>query len=232
MHVAATLGAANADNKGHRGAIYANGIIRPAAWSAAAQPGSPVSYAGKSAYADALFKGRMAELRIWTRPHRKDELRSTMNRPLVGNGRTSSLLSAVGPAAASQCAAFCPPEAAPASPWPAMQLLTAAIPSCSCPAPARPCPSRRFSADFTAGFTLEAWVYCDEASNWARIIELGNGPGADNIVLYRNNTSNRIILASFAARWPSRSSAPMRWPRLAAPCRPLWDRQTATAKAR
>ncbi len=199
MHVAATLGVAEADGKA-AATIYVNGIAKASGRvSAPRNLARPVSYAGKSAYADALFKGRMAELRIWTRARTQDELRSTMNRPLVGNEAGLHLYYPLSETSGSVANAQLLPAGSGTPPWPfaCTMRFNGSDTFVQLPSPSAAVPQPALTADFTAGFTLEAWVYCDEASSWARIIELGNGPSSDNIVLYRNNTSNQIVLSVF-----------------------------------
>ena len=47
--------------------------------------------------------------------------------------------------------------------------------------------------DYSQGFTVEAWVqYSSFKQSWSRIIEFGNGPGQNNIVLGHVGTSKNI----------------------------------------
>ncbi len=48
--------------------------------------------------------------------------------------------------------------------------------------------------DFSQGFTVEALVYFDEFQSWSRIIDLGNGPGSQNILLANEVTTNNLSL--------------------------------------
>jgi hypothetical protein len=49
-------------------------------------------------------------------------------------------------------------------------------------------------ADLTGGFSLELWAYPTAASNWGSFLDLGNGPGSDNIQFQRNGTSSSLHL--------------------------------------
>lgn len=40
--------------------------------------------------------------------------------------------------------------------------------------------------DFTAGLTFSAWSYPTAVKNWARLLDMGNGPSKDNVVVGRN----------------------------------------------
>lgn len=46
--------------------------------------------------------------------------------------------------------------------------------------------------NFKAGLTFIVWANPSTAAMWARFIDLGNGPGIDNIFLTRNGTSNTL----------------------------------------
>jgi hypothetical protein len=49
--------------------------------------------------------------------------------------------------------------------------------------------------DFSGGITIEAWVYMSSLSNsYARIIDFGNGPGTDNVLLCQAGTSSTLRL--------------------------------------
>lgn len=49
--------------------------------------------------------------------------------------------------------------------------------------------------DFSGGITIEAWVYMSSLSNsYARIIDFGNGPGTDNVILCQAGTSSTLRL--------------------------------------
>lgn len=47
-------------------------------------------------------------------------------------------------------------------------------------------------SDFSQGLTVEAWVNPTAAGNYARIVDLGNGAAADNIVFARKGTSDTL----------------------------------------
>jgi hypothetical protein len=51
--------------------------------------------------------------------------------------------------------------------------------------------------DYSAGFSLEAWVYYDDFLWWSRIVDFGNGPGTDNIVLSNPAATNSLEFAVF-----------------------------------
>lgn len=48
------------------------------------------------------------------------------------------------------------------------------------------------NTDFSQGFTLEAWVWYDSFKNWSRIIDFGNGAGADNILFANIDSTNNL----------------------------------------
>jgi RHS repeat-associated protein/uncharacterized repeat protein (TIGR01451 family) len=52
--------------------------------------------------------------------------------------------------------------------------------------------------DLTQGLTLEAWVYPTGTTTHQRIIELGATGLKDNILLFRNATSNQLVFAVYA----------------------------------
>src|SRR5262249_50290124 len=52
-------------------------------------------------------------------------------------------------------------------------------------------------ADFTSGLTLEIWANPTAVSNGARFFDLGNGPYAENIILYRSGTTNDLRFAIY-----------------------------------
>ncbi len=47
-------------------------------------------------------------------------------------------------------------------------------------------------ANFRTGMTVSVWVYPTEVKNWARIIDIGNGPYDNNIMLARRGSSNDL----------------------------------------
>ena len=50
---------------------------------------------------------------------------------------------------------------------------------------------------FTGGFSAEVWAYPTSAGNYQTFLDLGNGPYADNIVLYRVGTTNNLAFAVY-----------------------------------
>ncbi|MEM7393408.1 MAG: DUF2341 domain-containing protein, partial [Verrucomicrobiota bacterium] len=46
--------------------------------------------------------------------------------------------------------------------------------------------------DFSSGITVEAWARTTAYRNWSRIIDFGNGPGLDSIVLTRRGTTDDV----------------------------------------
>lgn len=46
--------------------------------------------------------------------------------------------------------------------------------------------------DATNGLTVEVWVLCDTFTPQARILDFGNGPTADNILLYQGSTAGSV----------------------------------------
>lgn len=199
MHVAATLGPAGSDGRA-LATIYINGTVRVSGFVYAAKylPRTQ-SCAGKSTYADPLFKGRMAELRIFTRARTGDEIRATLNKPLLGNEAGLYLYYPLSETSGRSANPQLVPPTSGAPPWPlaSTRVFNGSDTVVRLPSPSAEVPEPALTADFTAGFTIEAWVFYDEATNWARIVELGNGPGSDNIVLYRSATSNSLVLSVF-----------------------------------
>lgn len=51
--------------------------------------------------------------------------------------------------------------------------------------------------DFSQGFTIAAWVKYDAFLNYSRVVDLSNGPGADNILLANNGTTSTLCLNVF-----------------------------------
>lgn len=52
--------------------------------------------------------------------------------------------------------------------------------------------------DFSAGFTFSIWCKPTAASNNSRLLDMGNGPGLDALVLARDGTSDGLILENYA----------------------------------
>lgn len=52
-------------------------------------------------------------------------------------------------------------------------------------------------ADFSQGLTLEAWVYLEALQSGSRIIDLGNGPGRDNLILASVGTRPDLCLTVY-----------------------------------
>lgn len=48
-------------------------------------------------------------------------------------------------------------------------------------------------SNFPTGLTIMAFANLGNPSTWERIIDFGNGPGSDNILLARNSTSNTLV---------------------------------------
>jgi hypothetical protein len=51
-------------------------------------------------------------------------------------------------------------------------------------------------SDFSKGFSVEVWAYPTAATSWARFIDLGNGPLADNIIFARDHTTSSIYFSA------------------------------------
>lgn len=49
-------------------------------------------------------------------------------------------------------------------------------------------------SDFSAGLTIAVWANPAVVTNWARFVDLGNGPESDNIFLTRNTSTNNLTL--------------------------------------
>jgi hypothetical protein len=56
-------------------------------------------------------------------------------------------------------------------------------------------------ADFTGGITVAAWVYTESYTNWARVMDFGNGAGVHNVLLARVSTGD-------ALRWQTNGGIP------------------------
>jgi hypothetical protein len=53
---------------------------------------------------------------------------------------------------------------------------------------------------FNGNYTIETWIYPRTFSNWGRVIDFGNGPGVDNVLLgYTEGTSGKPSLVNFGA---------------------------------
>ncbi len=50
--------------------------------------------------------------------------------------------------------------------------------------------------DFSNGLTISAWVNYDNFNHWSRIIDFGNGPNSDNILLANQGTSSSLVLST------------------------------------
>lgn len=50
------------------------------------------------------------------------------------------------------------------------------------------------TADYSQGFTVEAWVRWNSYANWSRVIDFGSGAPADNIILANRQTTRRLGL--------------------------------------
>lgn len=62
---------------------------------------------------------------------------------------------------------------------------------------------------FTGDFTVMAWVYVRNYNNWSRVIDFGNGPNSDNILLaLSNSTTGRPNLHIFNGESSSNMTAP------------------------
>ena len=48
--------------------------------------------------------------------------------------------------------------------------------------------------NFSNGMTYMGWIYYDDFSNWSRLMDFGNGPNADNIVLANPGLTNDLRL--------------------------------------
>ncbi|MCF2149778.1 hypothetical protein IQ276_025790 [Desmonostoc muscorum LEGE 12446] len=51
--------------------------------------------------------------------------------------------------------------------------------------------------DFSSGFTVQAWVRYDSFEHGSRIIELGNGESADNIILANKEQENHLVFSIY-----------------------------------
>ena len=48
--------------------------------------------------------------------------------------------------------------------------------------------------NYANGMTYSAWIYYDNFSHWSRLIDFGNGPGSDNIIIANQGTTNNLCL--------------------------------------
>ena len=48
--------------------------------------------------------------------------------------------------------------------------------------------------EFDNGFSMSFWAYPTAVKNWARFIDLGNGPSNDNIIVTREGTTNHLAV--------------------------------------
>jgi hypothetical protein len=53
--------------------------------------------------------------------------------------------------------------------------------------------------DFTLGMTVSLWARTTAVDSWARFIDLGNGPGTDNILFARNGSTDRATFEVYRA---------------------------------
>ena len=51
--------------------------------------------------------------------------------------------------------------------------------------------------DYSKGFSIETWVYYEKFNAWSRIIDLGNGPGNDNILFANEATTNNLSFNTY-----------------------------------
>ncbi|MDB9324057.1 hypothetical protein PN483_16560 [Nodularia spumigena CS-591/04] len=51
--------------------------------------------------------------------------------------------------------------------------------------------------NYSQGFSLEAWVRYNDLKHWSRIIDFGNGSGADNILLANSAETNTLVFAVY-----------------------------------
>lgn len=57
------------------------------------------------------------------------------------------------------------------------------------------------SDDLSRGLTIEAWVYFEETTSGARIVDLGSGPGIDNIILSREGSTSDLSVQIYGNTW-------------------------------
>ncbi|WP_196885297.1 LamG-like jellyroll fold domain-containing protein [Aureivirga sp. CE67] len=50
--------------------------------------------------------------------------------------------------------------------------------------------------DFSDGMSFSAWVYYDTFGNWSRVIDFGNGPGSDNILIANEGTTQHLVFST------------------------------------
>src|SRR5205807_1432680 len=53
-------------------------------------------------------------------------------------------------------------------------------------------------ADFSKGFTAEVWAYPTAVANSQEFFDHGNGAYSDNIILFREGTSNNLLFEVFS----------------------------------
>jgi len=196
MHVAASVTATGAATLFVNGAVVRTGMVLPPS------PGvrRAKSYLGKSSSSSVLFKGRLAEVKLWNRARSASEITAQMNQSLwredyaliayyrldetdgtTAHDATGAMLDGkilgLKPVWGASSPLLLPPPQTPGSlsfdgvsDWVALPAL---------------------SADFSRGFTLEAWVNFADSTTLARLIDLAEGAGAnDNIALSRPGISS------------------------------------------
>ncbi|MEG3440322.1 LamG-like jellyroll fold domain-containing protein [Pannus brasiliensis CCIBt3594] len=176
------------------------------------------SYLGVSEFTE----GQLAEVRIWNKARSATEIRANMNTRLTGKeanlivcypldsvqteGFTRKVLDLSGnyPGTVFE-AILVENRALPlVPPPPPPPILPTSWVSCTAPIGHPVWKTLKFdgvndhvrlpemSADFSGGFTVEAWVWYDSFKNCSRIIDLGNDAGSDNILLANSGTSGRL----------------------------------------
>lgn len=189
--------------------IYVNGALTPATRSVGPQfaPSAGIarsrSYLGKSSRELALFKGGLAEVRIWSRARTAAEIGAAMissiaqeDPALVAYYRLDESAGDVvhdasraglnGALRGQQAGWRAPaPQFLPAPDAQGALVFSGQNDWVSLPP---------IAADFSRGFTLECWVYYQGNEYWAALIDLGRGLGVDNLLFARYAGSNRLAL--------------------------------------
>ncbi len=213
IHVAATL-----DSTG-KAIIYIDGV--QAATGTISKPAAgltrSLAYIGKSNWAgDALFKGRMAEVRIWSTPRTQAQIQALMHTSATGSEgglvRYYKLTDAPGTVAKDSVLN------APAN---ATVFCGNTRAHLSFDGVANHLALQPVSAEFSNGFTLEAWVYFEGRQNWARIVDIGQGQSNDNIHFGRNGVSASLAFDVYVGGTKYELTAPLqndvgRWIHVAA----------------
>jgi len=200
MHLAATVdGAGNA-------ALYRDGqLLAPGPMNVPKTWPRTKNYVGRSNWAaDGYFDGGMRELRVWNVARSQAEIQTTMNEPLSGDepglvgywpldeGSGDTIHDHTSADHHGRLCVGCAPDSH-------ALFLDGADDYIELP---------DMNPDYANGFTVEAWVRYHSFQNWSRIIDFGNGPSQDNILLANGAQTNNLEFHVFQGGAQTRISAP------------------------